>query len=80
MNYNLTDYSLKDLRVIQSAIESKIQELNDQIVAAHKYLPESIHGDVTRKDNQAMVILKEHNVHLLTAIQIVKERDTVTSN
>jgi hypothetical protein len=78
--YNLTDYSLKDLRVIQAAIESKIQDLAEQIRLAHEYIPLDMHKDITRKDNKAMAILKEHNVHLLTAIQIVKEKETVNAN
>lgn len=64
----LTDYSARDLVVIQSAIGSKIHELEEQIRLAKHYIPDSMHADITANDNEALTILKEHNDHIMQAI------------
>lgn len=78
--YNLTDYSLSDLRVIQAANEEQIQDIVAQISLYKKYFPVGIRHIATAKDRRSLAVLREHNVHLLTAIQIVKDRETVNSN
>lgn len=71
---NLTDYDLTSLRVIQAATESKIQEIAEQIRCVEKHINEPMRSDITVRDKHDMAILREHNVHLLNAIQVVKDR------
>lgn len=78
--YNLTDYSLSSLRIIQAANEAQIQELKEQVELAKKFYRGGLRKDVTAKYNRGIAVLTEHNVHLLTAISIVKDRETVNSN
>lgn len=78
--YNLTDYSLSDLRIIQAANEEQIDSLKAQIKLISEHLHYSVGIEVTAKYNRKIAVLTEHNVHLLTAIQIVKDRETVNSN
>lgn len=70
----LTDYTLDQLRVIQAATDRNLEELQAQITESKRWIPDSVHADVTAKDSKAMSILKEHNANLLMAIQTVKDR------
>lgn len=78
--YNLTDYSLSDLRVIQAANEEHMNDLADQIKLTFKYFDGDVCESAIAKIHSKIAVLREHNVHLLTAIQIVKDRETVNSN
>lgn len=78
--YNLTDYSLSSLRIIQAANEVIINDLVDQISLTEKYFDGDLCAKVVGEINKKIVVLKEHNVHLLTAISVVKDRETVNSN
>lgn len=78
--YSLTDYNLSALRIIQAAISDGIDNAECEIRIAKRYYPESMHEDLTMPNHRAIAVLREHNVHLLTAISIVKDRETVASN
>lgn len=80
MNYNLLDYPLPALRIISKAIDEKIKALTDQAEGGGQYFDEQFLSDVTRRDKQELSVLREHQVHLLTAIQVVKDREKVLSN
>ena len=79
--YTLTDYTAAQLRVISGAIAEQIKEKVDKIKYTHSYIPE---GDtlrqLTRLDEEEVSILREHHVHVLTALQIVREREMAMSN
>lgn len=78
--YNLTDYSLSDLRIIQAVIEDRIAELEAFITLSEKHLAGDLRDSLVLKYGRAITVLKEHNVHLLTAIAMVKQNETVNSN
>lgn len=78
--YNLTDYNESALRILCEQNAKNIEDVNAFIVGAEKYIPEPMLSDVTRRDRRRLSVLREHNVHLLTSLQIVKDKETVLSN
>lgn len=76
----LTDLTARELRIISESIASQIDDLNAQIKAAKKYIPDYMVESVTQKDRDALPVLREFHVQLLTATQIVKGIETVSSN
>lgn len=81
MNYNLTDYNSSALRIIHNMTQDKIKELDAHVSKAKEYIPEGeVLNDITRKDRREMSILREFDVHVLTSLQIVKDRETTHAN
>lgn len=82
MTYNLTDYTLKELRVIQQVNQDAIEYCEAYINAVDTKVISStqFRNDLKSKETQRLSILREHNVLLLTAIQEVKDRETVNQN
>lgn len=79
--YNLTDYNASALRIILKPVQERIEYLNEIIAKAKQYIPEGETLDrIVRKDCRELEVLREHSVHLLTALQIVKDRETVLQN
>lgn len=80
--HQLTDYSLKDLRIIQAAISEQISSANEycSLVDSKVIASDQFKEDLKHKESFRLPVLREFNVHLLTAISIVKDRETVASN
>lgn len=78
--YNLTDYNQSSLRIIANALDAAIKDKQRFIEGAEKFIPEPMLSDVTRRDRREVSVLREHNVHVLTALQIVRDREAVSSN
>lgn len=79
--YQLTDYNQSSLRIISNMIQDRIETLDAHVAKAKEYIPEgAVLDDVTRKDKREASILREFNVHVLTSLQIVKDREQIESN
>lgn len=79
--YQLTDYNQSSLRIISQMVQEKIETLDAHVAKAKEYIPEGpTLDDITRKDKREASVLREFNVHVLTSLQIVKEREQIESN
>lgn len=78
--YTLTDYSAEDLFILSGAIQSQIEDTKGYIEHANKIESEEMRAILLKEKTAKLTVLREHHVHLLTAFQIVKDRNQVLSN
>ncbi len=80
--YNLTDFTLKELRMLSVAVSNEIKDKTDMIDVINLNLrhSESVKSDLIRNASHGLSELREMNVRILTSIDIVKNRESVQSN
>lgn len=79
--YQLTEYSKKELEIISGMCAKEIELTSRCIEKAKQYIPEGeILNDITRKDKEILSVLREHHVHLLSALAMVKDKNLIESN
>lgn len=85
MNYPLTEMSESQLLLLAEMIASRLR-FEERSSKFNQELPVADHIDVAvierldTKFSQTIKDLKELNVWVLTALQIVKDRETIQSN
>lgn len=72
----LTDYSIGALRIIQAAISEQINTAKDycDLVESKVIASPEFKNDLKRKEMNRLPVLREFNVQLLNAIQVVKDK------
>lgn len=79
--YNLTDYTEFQLRILSAVMVSEMQAINTLLSIAKTYLPEGeIYNDVTRRDAEKLAVIREHHVHILSALAMVKDRNLIAAS
>lgn len=79
--YQLTDYTENQLRIITGVVAKEIDLTKRCIQKAKEYIPEGeILNDVTRKDSEILEVLREFNVHALSALAMVKDQNLIAAN
>lgn len=79
MIYSLTDYSAKELGFLAEANADLIhlhKEMDRTYSTQSPEMQRLMSGN-RKKNAEKLKFFREHNVHLLTALQIVKDRETV---
>lgn len=80
--YNLTEYTPQQLRVMRTAIQDRIDKQREFVKAREAHGPDLI--NLLIEDISAAKVeletLFEMRVHVITALQIVKDREQVVSN
>lgn len=77
---NLQDLTAKELGIISDAIASQIEDLNAQIKAAEKYIPDYMVKEVTAKDREALPVLQDFHIQVLNAKSLVQIAENIHSN
>lgn len=80
LNYPLTEFSLKELTLLSEAICEKIDVKQAEISRAKMLYSSGLRREVIRKYNDGMPELREMHVRVLTAIDIVKQKETTNAN
>lgn len=81
MNYNLTDFSRTELRVLSDLIQEKIDETTNHLKGIQQYIPPGdVKEDMIRDQHRYKAVLKEINVRVLTSLQIVRDKDKEVAN
>jgi len=80
--YNYTDHSEEELRDMSEAFEALIKEKQSLIDLSNSYGEDlaKLSEDINKKKSRSIARLREMNVRALTALQIVKDRQTTLSN
>jgi len=80
--YNYTDHSEEELRDMSEAFESLIKEKQSLIDISNSYGEDlaKLSEEINKKKSRSIARLRELNVRALTALQIVKDRQTTLSN
>jgi hypothetical protein len=76
----LNDYTAQELAIISRAIAQQIEDTNDQIKVAQKFVPDHRLQDVCYKELQSLPVLKAFHVQVLSAHQQKKHQEIVSSN
>lgn len=81
MNYNLTDFSRTELKVLSDLIQEKIDETTNHLKGIQQYIPPGdVKEDMIRDQHRYKAVLKEINVRVLTSLQIVRDKDKEVAN
>jgi len=75
MNYNLTDFSLEELRLLKAELQSSSQDM-EKFYYEHKHIAPKTAAEIKAKG----VMLREIQVRVMTAYNIVKQRQLNLSN
>lgn len=80
--YNLTDFSLKELRILDRLIVNQMTEKTDRIEMINKNLHHKgeIKEMLLSNANADLPELREMHVRVLTSIAMKKDFETVTQN
>ncbi len=80
--YNLTEYTPQQLRVMRTAIQERIMNRREFVKAREAHGPDLMNLliDDIKKAKDELEVLYDLRVHTITALQIVKDRQQVTSN
>jgi len=80
--YSYTDHSEEELRDMSEAFEALIKEKQSLIDLSNSYGEDlaKLSEDINKKKSRSIARLRELNVRALTALQIVKDRQTTLSN
>lgn len=80
LNYPLTEFTLKELRVLSEAITLRIEDKQIDINRTNKMWPSSVKRNLLSKFEDGLPELREMHVRVLTAIDIVKQKETTNAN
>lgn len=80
MNYNLTDFTLKELRMLHVAVSNLIQNKTDRLFQTEIFPDGPTKTHLVSNANNGLSELREMNVRILTSIDIVKNRESIQSN
>jgi ethanolamine ammonia-lyase large subunit len=78
--YNLTDFSIEELRLMAEMINSRMIYEEGCSKINRSYGDDEVTRIIQTRYDATIAKLKEMNVRVLTSLQIVKERETVISN
>jgi len=80
--YKLENFSLSELRILNKLIDTRINTVNSFTRHLLELMPEAsdTRNELMRRNNDELPELREMNVRILTAIEMVKQRETIISN
>lgn len=82
MEYNLSEFSLNELRILNKLVETRMQTINSFTRHLLDIMPvtSDTRNDIMERNNRELPELREMNVRILTSIDIVKNRELSQSN
>jgi hypothetical protein len=78
--YELTGFTLKELQMLNMAVSDLIDKKNHHLSIASSFPSGYTKEDLNRKANDGLSELREMNVRILTAIEMVKSSESIQSN
>lgn len=80
--FPLTDFSLSELRILSKMIDKKIKKINAFTNHLIEILPEGgeTYNNIMERNSKDLPELREMHVRVLSAIEIVKQRETIQAN
>lgn len=79
--YQLTDFSLKELRALEHVVLTAIKDKKSNIESIQKYFPDCETKDqLINNAKNRLPELEEITVRIQTSIQIVSDRQTTNAN
>ncbi len=80
--YQLTEFSLKELKILSGLINTEISEKTNRVESINVNIKHQgkIHRDLIDRANENLPELREMHVRILTSIEIVKSKETIQAN
>lgn len=80
LNYPLTEFSLKELKILSGLLYDKIQHKQIDIQRASMVIEGPLREALLKKYNDGFPEIREMHVRVLTAIDIVKQKEITNAN
>jgi hypothetical protein len=78
--YELTQFTLKELQMLNMAVSDLIDKKTDHLSATKLFPDGDTKEDLKRTANNGLSELREMNVRILTAMDMVKNSESIQSN